>query len=382
MATLHQTISAGVNVTTSDVKNYLYSCTSMFSQTVEIDLNISPNYVIQRGTEISPLSLYKMPNLQFGGTTVNRDKYKELLMNLLFSIRYLKAENPTHQDQLKKTIRKTKSNWNYIPWMNSIAHEQLDDVLAGYDWFLFLKETKDQPFRFGTITTQWKDMGAFRDFCFISELFPGEPTRLIKWIQNLTVAASILKMHMLATNMGDVGSSFLYCKPMGIVSKSDLSVTEHGVMHDYIHVTGALLGNARSCNSRFISNSMSRSDVCMSAMCIMATSTMKCGVQLDDDESRIINKATAKAMRLSVQEIKQIPDNVGVWIDSYNNDSARIGLWIKSCLSGAAKPCQFSVLEHLMVSHRDWVDISHVPPTQSTTNQSMGPQTQPTPNAQ
>ena len=187
---------------------------------------------------------------------------------------------------------------------------------------------------------------------------------------------------MLATNMGDVGSSFLYCKPMGIVSKSDLSVTEHGVMHDYIHVTGALLGNARSCNSRFISNSMSRSDVCMSAMCIMATSTMKCGVQFDDDESRIINKATAKAMRLSVQEIKQIPDNVGVWIDSYNNDSARIGLWIKSCLSGAAKPCQFSVLEHLMVSHRDWVDISHVPPTQSTTNQSMGPQTQPTPNAQ
>ena len=284
----------------------------MFSQIVEIDLNVSPNYVIQQGTEITPLSLYKMPNLHFGGTSVNRDKYKELLMNLLFSIRYLKAENPTHQDQLKKTIRKTKSNWNYIPWMNSIAHEQLDDVLAGYDWFLFLKETKDQPFRLGSVTTQWKDMGAFHDFCFISELFPGEPTRLIKWIQNPTVAASILNMHMLATNIGDVGSSFPYCKPMGIVSKSDLSVTEHGVMHDYIHVTGALLGNALSCNSRFISNSMSRSDVCLSAMCIMATGAMKCGVQLDDDESRIINKATAKAMRLSVQEIKQIPDNVAV----------------------------------------------------------------------
>ena len=284
----------------------------MFSQIVEIDLNVSPNYVIQQGTEITPLSLYKMPNLHFGGTSVNRDKYKELLMNLLFSIRYLKAENPTHQDQLKKTIRKTKSNWNYIPWMNSIAHEQLDDVLAGYDWFLFLKETKDQPFRLGSVTTQWKDMGAFHDFCFISELFPGEPTRLIKWIQNPTVAASILNMHMLATNIGDVGSSFPYCKPMGIVSKSDLSVTEHGVMHDYIHVTGALLGNARFCNSRFISNSMSRCDVCLSAMCIMATGAMKCGVQLDDNESRIINKATAKAMGLSVQEIKLIPDNIAV----------------------------------------------------------------------
>ena len=122
----------------------------------------------------------------------------------------------------------------------------------------------------------------------------------------------ILNMHMLATNIGDVGSSFPYCKPMGIVSKSDLSVTEHGVMHDYIHVTGALLGNACSCNSRFISNSMSRSDICLSAMCIMATGAMKCGVQLDDNESRIINKATAKAMRLSVQEIKLIPDNIAV----------------------------------------------------------------------
>ena len=145
-------------------------------------------------------------------------------------------------------------------------------------------------------------------------------------VNQMVVADSVLKMHLLSTDTSEVGSSFPYCKPMGIVSKSDLSVTEHSSMHDYIHVTGALLGNARSCNSRFISNSISRSDVCMAAMCIMATGAMKSGVQLDDDESRIINKATAKAMRLSVQEVKQIPDNVGVWIDSYNKDSSRIGL--------------------------------------------------------
>ena len=77
---------------------------------------------------------------------------------------------------------------------------------------------------------------------------------------------------------------------MGVVAKSDLSVTEHSSMHDYIHVTGALLGNTRSCKSRFITNSISRSNLCMAAMCIMATGAMKSGVQLDDDESRIINK--------------------------------------------------------------------------------------------
>ena len=174
--------------------------------------------------------------------------------------------------------------------MSNITCDQLDDILAAYDWYLFLKETEDQTLRFGTVTTQWRDMGAFKDFCFITELFPGEPTCLIKWIQNPVVAESVLKMHMLSIEIGEVGSSFPYCKSMGVVAKSDLSVTEHSSMHDYIHVTGALLGNTRSCKSRFITNSISRSNLCMAAMCIMATGAMKSGVQLDDDESRIINK--------------------------------------------------------------------------------------------
>lgn len=108
----------------------------------------------------------------------------------------------------------------------------------------------------------------------------------------------------------------------------------------------------------------------------MATGAMKSGVQLDDDESRVINKATAKAMRISLQDVKQIPDNVTVWIDTYNNDPERISLWIKSRLSGATKPHQYSVLEHLMISHRDWNDMSHQHNTQSKTNQSSAPQDQ------
>ena len=126
---------------------------------------------------------------------------------------------------------------------------------------------------------------------------------------------------------------FLPCKAMGIVSKSNLSVSEHGSMHDYIHVTRMLLGNARSCNSRFISGSIARSNVCMAAMCIMATGAMKSGVQLDDDESRIINRTTAKALRVSGQEVSQMPDNVGIWMQTYNKDSNRIGIWIKSRLN-------------------------------------------------
>ena len=62
--------------------------------------------------------------------------------------------NDTRHAQLRKTIRKTKTNWNYPPWMNAITADSLDDILAAYDWFLFLKETEDQPLRFGMVTTQ------------------------------------------------------------------------------------------------------------------------------------------------------------------------------------------------------------------------------------
>jgi len=144
----------------------------MFTQTVDEDLLVSPNYTINSGTKLSPLSLYKIAPLYVLGTAATLEKYKDALMNVLFSIRY-------QGEQLRKTARKTKQNWNHHPWMSNITIDKLDDLLAGYDWYLFLKETDDQPLRFGTLTTQWKDMGAFRDFCFISELFPGDPTRPI-----------------------------------------------------------------------------------------------------------------------------------------------------------------------------------------------------------
>ena len=265
-------------------------------------------------------------------------------MNVLFSIRFQGGENPPHQEQLKKTVWKTRPSWNHFAWMSNIDVQKLDDLLAAFDWCLFLKETDDQPLRFGTVTTQWKDMGAFWDFCLISELFPGDSTRPIRWIQNPVIADSILRMHLITTEIGNVGSSFPYCKSMGIVTQSDLSVSEHASMHDYVHTMGAMLGNTRSCNSRFVSNSISRSDVCMAAMCIMATGAMRSGVQLDSDKSKIINETTARALKLSVQEINSIPDNVTVWIQTYNKNPSKIGDWIKSRLTNATKPRQYSVL--------------------------------------
>ena len=161
-------------------------------------------------------------------------------------------------------------------------------------------------------------------------------------------------MHLITTDIGNVGSSFPYYKSMGIVSKSNLSITEHASMHDYIHTIGALLGNTRSCNSRFISNSIARSDVCMAAMSIMATGAIKAGVELKDDQSKVINEATAKALKLSVHEVSTIPDNVLVWIKTYIETPGRVGEWIRSRLTSTVKPRQYSVLEHLMVSHRVW----------------------------
>ena len=96
--------------------------------------------------------------------------------------------------------------------------------------------------------------GAYRDYCCITELFPGEPIRPNKWIQNNTVADSVIKMHRIISAIGKPGSSFPYCKAIRIVVKSDLSISEHAVMHDYIHTMGVMLGNPRSCNSKFVSS--------------------------------------------------------------------------------------------------------------------------------
>ena len=62
----------------------------------------------------------------------------------------------------------------------------------------------------------------------------------------------------------------------------------------------------------------------------MATGAMKTGVQLDDDQSKIINETTARAQKLTVQEITGVLDNVTVWIRTYNENRAPIGDWIKS----------------------------------------------------
>ena len=90
----------------------------------------------------------------------------------------------------------------------------------------------------------------------------------------------------------------------------------------------------------------------------MATASMQSGVQLADRESRIINKTTAKALRVDESTSKQLPDVAALWIQTYNADPARIGVWIKSRLTSTIKPRQHSILEYLMTSHKDWVDVS------------------------
>ena len=364
IATIHQKIHSGVNISTEDVRQFLYACTGLFKMKTEIVLHVSPNYQIPVGTEISPLSLYKMASVHVPGNDASKARYKETLMIVLFAIRYLRADNDAYHNQLKKTIKKTKSNWNYPPWMNGVTADHLDDILAAYDWYLCLKETDDQPLRFGTVTTQWKDMGGFRDFCYKTELFDGEPGRLVRWVQNRSVADSIIKMHLIPDEIGEIGSSFPYCKSMGIVTKSDLSVSEHSSMHDYIHIIGTFQGNPRSSNSRFVSGSIARKDVCLAAMCVMATASMTSGVELADNESRVIARATARALRVTEDAVTQIPDNADLWISKYNENPGRIGAWIKTRLTSTIKPRQYSVLEYLINSHKDWydADINQVQP--------------------
>ena len=114
LAAVHQRIIGGVNITTADVRKFLYSCSGMYSQVVEVDLMVSLNYTIYRGTTVTPLSLYNMQAVNGLGNATTIEKYKETLMNVLFSIRFHSGDNHAHQEQLKNTARKTRPNWNLL----------------------------------------------------------------------------------------------------------------------------------------------------------------------------------------------------------------------------------------------------------------------------
>ena len=72
------------------------------------------------------------------GTQATLDKYKSLLQDDLYSILYQTADNDSHRNQLRKTARKSKPNWNIIAWMGGLDVSKFKDLLAAYDWYLFL----------------------------------------------------------------------------------------------------------------------------------------------------------------------------------------------------------------------------------------------------
>ena len=160
-------------------------------------------------------------------------------------------------------------------------------------------------------------------------------------------------MHRLTEAIGRLGSSFPYCKSMKIVSKSDLSKSEHASLHDYVHTIGVILGNPCPCNSRFVSASLARNYVCLVAMCVMATGSMKSEVRLNDDDSIEVKNATAQVLGLNNIESLLTPVNVLVWIEKYKDAPSAIENWFKHRLSIYDKLRSGSVLYYLKSTHMD-----------------------------
>ena len=78
VSVLYQKIQSGVNISTTDVRKYLYACTGLFKMKVEIDLFVSPNYKISKDTEITPLSLYKMDPVAVPGNETLKPSTRRL----------------------------------------------------------------------------------------------------------------------------------------------------------------------------------------------------------------------------------------------------------------------------------------------------------------
>ena len=89
-------------------------------------------------------------------------------------------------------------------------------------------------------------------------------------------------------------------------------------------------------------------------MAVMATGSMKSGVELEDDESALVNSATAKLLQTDSEELKVLHDNVLVWIHQYQMNSTQISSWIKARLAACDKPRPGTVLEYLKRAYMDW----------------------------
>ena len=88
-------------------------------------------------------------------------------------------------------------------------------------------------------------------------------------------------------------------------------------------------------------------------MAVMATGSMKSGVELEDDESALVNSATAKLLQTDSEELKVLHDNVLVWIHQYQKNSTQISSWIKARLAACDKPRPGTVSEYLKRAHMD-----------------------------
>ena len=122
--------------------------------------------------------------------------------------------------------------------------------MAAFDWFLSLApESEDHVLRFGTISTAFKNMTAFRDFQFGEEISSIDKS-IWCYVTMVKVKEEIEAICRIPLGAHDRGSLYPYLSSLGWITKNDMSSSSKPNIHNYVNCVACLLGYPRGKNSR------------------------------------------------------------------------------------------------------------------------------------
>jgi len=337
-----------------DVASFLAAYSWKLDFILDRNMTLSEFVSIPAGTRITPNSLFNLSADVQNWTEVNAAKYRKMVYDLLFSYRIDTTVNDNHRELMRGRAIEQFPAYTHVAGMKNAEKSDFLPMVAAYDWFLELQQHKEQKLRFGTVTTRWMDMGAVRDLSFLAKLFPQDPTRPIAWSTNNVVVDSMMLLMTVSDRIGTVGNVFPYLKSLGLVKKSNMSITAHAAMHDYIHSIGCFKGAARSLKSKLVQPTVERSDVLMAAMCVMATGAIADGPVIVLDEDKQNTRMYKEMAQAGAPLDDSVADHPLAWQAEYKLNPQRILSWIDRRIGSLEEPRENTILAWMKSSQGEW----------------------------
>lgn len=142
--------------------------------------------------------------------------------------------------------------YNYTSWVNDLNYRK---ICASVDMFFNkFRNNKYGSLRMCVQGSRYKDCSLLTDIEFGKKLLGVDMPVFFTFAVDSSVNKELLKVLELLNENTHKDNYFPYIKEMAVISKSPYSASHCPNSHNWIHMTGTLLGETRSINSRLAPN--------------------------------------------------------------------------------------------------------------------------------